>query len=140
MCMLPNKWFSAIQCLLKGSFEALPMLFMQLIGIFCIDKGDHVHFPWPFPCLKPLLKVFDEPGSCRIRLLHDIYPLDVSKIGFFERAHHLHAGQTKGWKVMVPERPAVGFSLNDDKIAGLPGFFQTFQSIGDDLALPFAPV
>ena len=132
--MRTYKWLSAIQCLLKGCFEVLPVLFMQLIGIFGIAQGNHVRFPRPFPCLEPLLKVCDKPGSCRIRFPHDIQRVDASKIGFFERAYHLYAGQTKGWKVVVPERPAVGLALHDNEITRLPGFFQAFQSIGNNLA------
>ena len=128
-----SKWFCAIQCLLKGRFEVLPVLFMQLIGIFGIYKRDHERFPRPFPCLKQLLEVCDEPCSCRIRLPHDIQLVDASKIGFFERAYHLYAWQTKGGKVVKPERPAIGFTLHEDEIACLPGFFQAFQSIGNNL-------
>src|SRR5258708_8088806 len=113
---------------------------MQLIGIFGIDQGDHKRFPRPFPCLEPLLNVLNESGSCRIRLPHDIHPLDASKIGFFERAYHLHAGETEGRKVMEPERPAVGLALHDDEVASLPGFFQTFQPISNNLACPLPPV
>ena len=54
--------------------------------------------------------------------------------------HHLYAGQTKCWKVVKPERPAVGLALYENEVARLPGFFQAFQPIGNNLALTLAPV
>src|SRR5258708_36231114 len=102
---------------------------MQLIGIFRIFQRNYKSFPWPFPCLEQLLQMCDKPGSCCITFPHDIEPLDASKIGFFERAYHLYTGQTEGWQVMVPQRPAIGFALHEDEVARLPGLVQTLQPL-----------
>src|SRR6266566_8230181 len=84
LCAFSEEWFSVIQCLLKSSFESLHILFMEFVGILGIWKRDYVALPGPFPCFEPLLNAFDELCSWRIRLLHDIHPVDASKIGFFK--------------------------------------------------------
>ena len=57
-----------------------------------------------------------------VRLLDDDEPGNVTQVLSAQGPGHVGTGDAQGRVAVVPERPGVGLSLDEDDEAGLPGF------------------